>query len=756
MRSLASASSRWHTTLSHNANLSELRRAVMENGPDSPCITGCRSVCWKAFILSNTSDTTNWTHVLLESRSTYASLRDHFLKYIEHPEYLTAGNSDPLADDPNSPWNTYRQDEILRAEILQDVQRLPDEPFYHRPHIQTLITDVLFIYCKLNPDVGGYRQGMHELLAPIVYVVDQDAINPADAAPPASEDLMMVEMLDASFIEHDSFALFSEIMHSAKPFYETVEAPEDAGGRAFSLQSSKSSIVEKSEYIHEVCLYKVDPELSNHLKNIEILPQVFLIRWIRLLFSREFPFDQMLVLWDTLFAVDPTFQLIDLICTSMLLRIRWDLLEADYTVALQLLLKYPAPGPPNGPHTFVDDAVYLRDHLDPSGGAELIRKYTGNAPSPRSTPRPSASPKEAPTSSFRKRMPGARSPLSTSRFRPPQGGVEALFQGAAKNVLEQSERLGLNQAVRDAVIEIRRNVQEAKSSMKTNRDLFSEPRSNAAMHAVAVMDRRNGKLASMLAESVTDLKALGDSELEDKVKIRDALEAVTAKLQTVKGFLEDSTATVPDNERANTSPSAPSSSATERRVDSEPLSNAVATMALNTQMEPDPETSADPDDNATPKGGTTRSSSPANTKTKTTQQESESENKKENIDIDPLGVETPKAVQQQLKRPQPPIPTRSTLAQSSFSWMLEPDDTASSASSTSHHHHHPRSGSASGSVFGSDAKKQQKHRKRPSANANRERTAFLFGDAPSSEAEDIFGLEPIISPVLKKKGTEEN
>lgn len=183
-----------------------------------------------------------------------------------------------MTDKKQSPWNTYRQDEILRAEIIQDVQRLPDEPFYHQPHIQTLITDVLFIYCKLNPDVGGYRQGMHELLAPIVYVVEQDAIDPADASSDASNDLRMVEMLDASFIEHDSFALFSKVMDSAKAFYETSESSgNDTGNAAFDMQSTRSSIVEKSEYIHDVCLYKVDPELSVHLKSIEVLPQVFLM-----------------------------------------------------------------------------------------------------------------------------------------------------------------------------------------------------------------------------------------------------------------------------------------------------------------------------------------------------------------------------------------------------------------------------------------------------------------------------------------------
>jgi TBC1 domain family protein 5 len=160
-----------------------------------------------------------------------------------------------------------RQDENLRAEILQDVQRLPDEPFYHAPQTQTLILDVLFIYCKLNPDVGGYRQGMHELLAPIAYVVEQDAINPMETASDSPADLTMVEMLDANFIEHDAFALFSRLMERAKHFYEIGD----------DSKPGQSTIVEKSQHIHEVLLYKVDPDLSNHLKTIEVLPQIFLM-----------------------------------------------------------------------------------------------------------------------------------------------------------------------------------------------------------------------------------------------------------------------------------------------------------------------------------------------------------------------------------------------------------------------------------------------------------------------------------------------
>ncbi|OTA95789.1 hypothetical protein M434DRAFT_393431 [Hypoxylon sp. CO27-5] len=720
MRSLVDSTTRWQETLKYSTSLADLQQAVKDNGPSSPCISGCRSICWKIFLLNQTTDATNWSHVLLESRSTYTSLRDHFLKYIKHPEYLTAASVDPLADDADSPWNTVRHDEALRAEILQDVQRLPDEPFYHQPHIQTLILDVLFIYCKLNPDIGGYRQGMHELLAPIVYVVEQDAIDPGDAASDSSADPRMVEMLDASFIEHDAFALFSRVMDHAKSFYEVNETASSTPLATFGQQPSTSSIVDKSQYIHEVCLFKVDPELSTHLKNIEILPQVFLIRWIRLLFSREFPFDQMLVLWDTLFSIDPSFKLIDLVCTAMLIRIRWDLLNADYTVALQLLLKYPPPQPPYGPHTFVDDAVYLKDHLDPAGGSTLIAKYTGKSPPPLMSHLGESAPRK-PSSNTRRKLAGTRSPLSPSRFKPPHGSVEALFQGAAKNVLERGEKLGINQAVRDAMLEIRRNVQEARSSMKAGKDLFAEPGpNNAAVRAVAMMDRRNRRLASLLDEPLSTLKSLAISDLKDKRKCQDALEIAAAKLQFVKVYLEDSTMVLPDEEEPVSSLSSNTPTGSDGKADPGPLSDAIAAMALNTSMQ-DPDSQNSVDVKSPPAGSPIPDPDKMDTD-------------------DPLGSGTSKiTVEKKLERLQAPIPTRSTLAQSSFSWMLEPDTPSSSSSSQQP------------PIFPSKlpSSSNNSHRKRPSTNANRERTAFLFGEVSADESgqavlpEDIFGLEEI-------------
>ncbi len=216
------------------------------------------------------ASSSNWSQILSESRTAYSSVRDKHLTFIKHPEQLAALSFDPLADDPNSPWDVARQDELVRAEILQDVQRLPDEPFYHEARTQTMILDILFLYCKLNPSAGGYRQGMHEVLGPIVYVVHQDAIDRLAATSEGVDDQVMLTMLDASFVEHDAFALFAKVMQHAQAFYEVAEGD---GASA----KEQNTIVGKSKHIHETLLMKIDEELAKHLTNIEVLPQIFLM-----------------------------------------------------------------------------------------------------------------------------------------------------------------------------------------------------------------------------------------------------------------------------------------------------------------------------------------------------------------------------------------------------------------------------------------------------------------------------------------------
>ncbi|KAL2130852.1 hypothetical protein VTI74DRAFT_5856 [Chaetomium olivicolor] len=785
MKTLVEAKSRWEETFKEGSSIADLQRAVKFNTPHSPCAAGLRSICWKAFLLWRCTPAEQWPELARESRASYNAMREQHLRFIRHPEQLAALTIDPLADDPDSPWNTVRKDEAVRAEILQDVCRLPDEPFYHEEHVQAMILDILFLYCKLNPTVGGYRQGMHELLAPIVWVIAQDAVDCAGIVTEDPAERLIAEMLDSAFVEHDAFVLFSKVMESAYTFYEV----EDGSG---SPGHQKNTIVERSKYIHEVALMKIDQELANHLRNIEVLPQIFLIRWIRLLFSREFAFEQLLSFWDTLFAHDPTLELIDLICVAMLLRIRWTLLEADYSVALQLMLKYPAPPPPHGPHTFVDDALYLKGHFDAAGGVTLIFKYTGKSPTSTSitTPTPSRGPTPPfqKFGSLRQRTLGARSPLSASaRILQQPGGVEALLQGAAKNMMERSEKLGINQAVRDAMGEIRRNVQgfqETRSS-RGGRSLFGEAGPSPPDHSLTItlIERRNRRLAAMLDESVTNLKQLAASDIQgEKDRTLEAVELAAANIQFVKACLEDSSLPLPEEElpaintltiksptevspptvALDTTPVVMTSSAVEetRSALSTPDS-AKGGESLNSppkapQIEEHDKMDTDHHENDTlpPLKSELIKSSPVIPTISPTivpatipevLPEVIPEVIPEVLPDAPVTSVTPTPPPPREPRPKPPIPTRSTLAQSSFAWMLEPDTTTSSLPRP---HSSPFSSPMPPSSGGGGAQKKRH-------NPSRERNAFLFGEVTADgagegtlSADQIFGLQPM-QPVRK-------
>lgn len=157
---------------------------------------------------------------------------------------------------------------------------MPEEPYFRRPETQRILLDVLFIFCKINQDVG-YRQGMHELLAPILWVVEQDAIDygrDSVRGASTSDDPLMRLTLDPIYIEHDAFTLLSLVMRSAKSFYELAEPDKRPSAEdASPPQQGVSPIVERSKRIHEVYLARLDPDLAKHLTDIDVLPQIFLM-----------------------------------------------------------------------------------------------------------------------------------------------------------------------------------------------------------------------------------------------------------------------------------------------------------------------------------------------------------------------------------------------------------------------------------------------------------------------------------------------
>ncbi|KAJ5808704.1 hypothetical protein N7474_009973 [Penicillium riverlandense] len=535
MRSIEETRRRWDTLFHHYDDPSDLRAALRTDQGATLCNDGLRSICWKAFLLLEDIDRDQWPQKLTESREAYDALRAHFLKYIEHPDDLES-TVDPLADDDQSPWQTLRKDEQLRAEIAQDVDRCLQENFFFQERdTKSKLTDVLFIYSKLNPDVG-YRQGMHELLAPILWVVDRDSITKKNDDP-------MQTLLDSKFVEHDSFTLFLCVMQTARLYYEHGEI------RTASGQVDVIPIVARCQYLHKEALTIIDHEVAEHLHAVDVLPQIFLTRWMRLLFGREFPFDDVLMMWDLLFAHGLRSDLVDFTCIAMLLRIRWQLLEADYSGALSLLLRYPSPQPQT-PQSFVHDALYLEQNPTAEGGCAIIAKYSGRAPESskrrgQMTGRPSrkalfwdeftnSNENTSPT-----RSPARNSPKS----------LEALFQDVSKGIQQRTESWGVAKAVRGAVTEARRNMQTMHYEPglryhPRKPDGFVPPRTQPATleweMKLQRLEERNKTLAGNLQDALNNLHTQLDGVKELDPGNKDAISQALNQAELVQSCLADS------------------------------------------------------------------------------------------------------------------------------------------------------------------------------------------------------------------------
>lgn len=140
-------------------------------------------------------------------------------------------------------WSVYYQMSDLRAEIKRDLTRLfvdgaPTEDHFFTPPRQHLLLTVLYLWSRLHYPTPSYRQGMHELLAPILFALEADAAalraasveeataTGAATGTAASEAGATKELLELcpdwescdSALEADCFAMFEALMNEMEPW----------------------------------------------------------------------------------------------------------------------------------------------------------------------------------------------------------------------------------------------------------------------------------------------------------------------------------------------------------------------------------------------------------------------------------------------------------------------------------------------------------------------------------------------------------
>ncbi|RMD42072.1 hypothetical protein DV735_g3046, partial [Chaetothyriales sp. CBS 134920] len=551
MRPVVEIQKRWASIFEGPIGV-DLRTSVRDGDGTDPCETGLRSVCWKSFLLYGPVSQSTWPKKLAESRSVYVSLRDHYLKFIDHPDNLYS-TADPLADDETSPWSTLRQDEEARAEIFQDVTRTYQDNFFFRePETQRKLLDILFIYSKLNPDTG-YRQGMHELLAIILWAVSEDAVDEKSLLPAEREKdgaQLMIDILNSRWVAADAFTLFCAVMQNVKSSYETGE------------NKDSSPIIDRSRKIHEELLATYDPELAVRLQVIGVLPQIYAIRWIRLLFGREFEFKQTLRLWDILFAENIQTSVVDLTCVALLLRMRWNLIDADYSTAITNLTRVNIANGDQDPRSLVRDALALERNKNQEAGADLIQASSGRRPKLQrrdSVAKDRLNADPWPARGLRTRQQRQSAGSSPARFSSPQRQLETLFQNVSSGIQQRTEGWTVSRAVRSAVGEVRKNVNNFQAHSRQgsvdvastgkeaglNEEADSSSEVKQLEKKLHQLQARNTALAKMLDGALESLRSMNENNGGNKDKREENFNVSLAKIQFVSVYLSDPEIPIP-------------------------------------------------------------------------------------------------------------------------------------------------------------------------------------------------------------------
>jgi TBC1 domain family protein 5 len=355
-----------------------------------------RSTAWRILLGSLPLDKDLWIQKAKQNRDNYKIWKEKIPANPREEVFdMDLGLNNPLSLHSGSPWQQYFEDQEIKDIIAKDVNRtFPEVNFFASDSVRQVLSDILFIYAKRNPKIS-YRQGMHEILAPLLFVLHADRqsfdhFQELQIETDINEtDLQILKTLnDPRFIEHDAYDLFSKAMDIVEGFYTVADenfldqsvVVTPSPSTPFSLFVSeklekvkrklsfrnegtkpKAPWISKLEIIYDQKLRFIDFALWNHLNTLDISPRLFGLRWLRLLYGREFPFPDLLFLWDVIFTDRPRFTIIEDIFVAMLIQIRSLLLNADYSTAMQYLMRYP---PISDVQAFIQYCLHLHSPKD--------------------------------------------------------------------------------------------------------------------------------------------------------------------------------------------------------------------------------------------------------------------------------------------------------------------------------------------------------------------------------------------------------
>ena len=291
-------------------NIDDLKQFCWGGIPKIPATN--RAECWK---------------YLLGFYPLNNELKESTVKRKKEEYSNMCSNYSNALSNPDSQMN--EQELAIYRQILKDVPRtMPDfsrsfittqkQKFYDKfvqwqflklkqgEKVKFMMTRILYIWSMRHP-ASGYVQGFNDLTTPFFVVFFNEKFAELSVQELLNKNqAQIVEVIsDNDFfdIETDIYFAFTKLLDRIQTHY-TSQQP------GITKMMNKMKIIIKT----------VDPELSNHLDNMEIDYVQFCFRWMNCFLMREFEIELIIRLWDTYFSEDNGFSEFHLyVCSSLLL-----------------------------------------------------------------------------------------------------------------------------------------------------------------------------------------------------------------------------------------------------------------------------------------------------------------------------------------------------------------------------------------------------------------------------------------------------
>ena len=329
-----------------------------------------RPMAWKIFlgVLPDTTSLREQVEIISNQREEYKRKLKKFCKIKKFVGDPLGGNKKKKKNDGPI------EDTDLKNLINKDLDRTHQEiDLFLQNKIKNILANVLYIWSKENSTVS-YRQGMNELLA-IIFIAFYPYYFTCTRKPKTTKEDIIEYLKDINLYKDDIYIYFHDEDEIQSELFYTFEAlmkkgmtnlfdpyilqKDDPGYKIYEIfpQMWKDDSNEnKPTYVYRRCsllikekLKSLDNDLYAHFKKIDLNCEVFLQRYLRCIFCREFNLNDVYIIWDIIFYDNYVnkdkekydFIYMEYISIAMIFKIRDKLKDADQNECFTTLFKYP-------------------------------------------------------------------------------------------------------------------------------------------------------------------------------------------------------------------------------------------------------------------------------------------------------------------------------------------------------------------------------------------------------------------------------